>query len=168
MAEFTPLEVLAWINKLNLNSKDAIIPLSLSCISLFHQIKVNGTRLRAATEFWISTWHIFQFNGVELCPTIEEFGAIIGQHDFGVIILPTFEEDLSNLAYQLLGLPLAMAKRWCKSDMLNIHMVFKYFFQKDVPLAGVKCSHHLNAFCLCILVRYFLVHETPHMDPRIL
>ena len=64
MVEFTPLEVLAWINKLNLNSKDAIIPLSLSCISLFHQIKVNGPLLHAATEFWISTWHIFQFNGV--------------------------------------------------------------------------------------------------------
>ena len=47
-------------------------------------------------------------------------------------------------------------------------MVFKYFSKKDVPLAGVKCSHHLNAFCFCILARLFLVHETPHVDPRIL
>ena len=85
-----------------------------------------------------------------------------------MIILPTLEEDLSNLAYQLSGLPLAMAKRWCKFDMLNIHMVVKYFSQKDVPLEGVKCSHHLNAFCLCILARLFLVHETPHVDPGIL
>ena len=47
-------------------------------------------------------------------------------------------------------------------------MVFKYFSQQDVPLAGMKSSQYLNAFCLCILVRYYLVHEIPCVDPRIL
>ena len=47
-------------------------------------------------------------------------------------------------------------------------MVFKYFSQWNVPLAGVECSYYLNAYCLCILVRYFLVHETSRVDPRIL
>ena len=61
-----------------------------------------------------------------------------------------------------------MAKRWCKSNKLNVSMVFKYFFKKDVPLAGMKCSHHLNTFCLCILTRFFLVHESPRVDPGIL
>ena len=42
-----------WINKLNLNFKDALIPLGLSYISFFHQIKVDEPFLRAATEFWI-------------------------------------------------------------------------------------------------------------------
>jgi len=48
---------------------------------------------------------------VELCPTLEEFSAIMGEHDFNAIILPTLEEDLSDLAYQLLGVPLAMDER---------------------------------------------------------
>lgn len=47
-------------------------------------------------------------------------------------------------------------------------MVFKYFSKKEVPLARMKCSHHLNAFCLFIVARFFLVHETPHVDPKIL
>ena len=72
----------------------------------------------------------FQFDGVELCPTLEEFGAIMGEHDFGAIILPTLEEDLFDLAHQLLRVPLAMAKRWCKSIKLNAFMVFKYFFKR--------------------------------------
>ena len=38
----------------------------------------------------------------------------------------------------------------------------------DVPLARAKCSHHLNIFCLCILARFFLMHETPRLDPGIL
>ena len=43
---------------------------------------------------------------MELCPAPEEFGVIMGEPDLGTIILPTFEEDLSNLAHQLLGVPL--------------------------------------------------------------
>ena len=54
MAKFTP-----WIKKLNLNFKDAFIPLGLSCISFLHQIKVNKPLLHAATEFWIPTQHVF-------------------------------------------------------------------------------------------------------------
>ena len=127
MAEFTPLEVSVWINKLNLNFKDARIPLGLSCISFFYQIKVNEPLLHAATEFWIPTQHVFQFNGVELCPTLEEFSAIMCEHDFSAIILPTLEEDHSSLSHQLLGVPLAIAKRWCKSNKLNAFMVFKFF-----------------------------------------
>ena len=100
-----------WINKVNLNFKDALIPLGLSFIPFFHQIKGNEPLLRAATEFWIPTWHVFQFNDVELCPTLEELGAIMGEDYFGAIILPTHEEDLFDLAHQLLGVPLAMAKR---------------------------------------------------------
>ena len=130
MVEFTSLEVSMWINKQNLNFKDALIPLGLSCISFFHQIKIDEPLLRATTELWIPTWHVFQFNGVELCPTLEEFGAIMGEHNFDAIILPTLEEDLSNLSHQLLGVPLAMAKLWCKSNKLNVFMVFKYFLRR--------------------------------------
>lgn len=125
MTEFTPFEVSLWINKLNLNFKDALIPLGLSYTSHIHQTKVDEPLLHAAPKFWVPTWHVFQFNGVELCLTIEEFGATIGEYDFGAIILPTLEEDLSELAHQLLGVHLSMAKRWCKSNKLNVSMVFK-------------------------------------------
>ena len=53
IAELTSLGVSMWINKLNLNFKDALIPLGLSYISFFHQIKVDEPLLRAAIEFWI-------------------------------------------------------------------------------------------------------------------
>ena len=93
---------------------------------------------------------------MESCPTLEEFGAIMGEYDYGVIILHTLEEDLSNLTHQILGVHLSMAKRRYKSNKLHISMVFKYFSKKNVPLTGVERSHHLNAFCLCILARIFL------------
>lgn len=168
MAEFASLEVSMWINKLNVNFKDALISIGLSCISFFHQIKVNEPLLCAAMEFWILTWHVFHFNSMELCSTLEQFSVIMGEYDFSAIILPIHNGDLSNLAHQLLRVPLAMAKRWCKSNKLNVFMVFKYFSKKDIPLDKVKRFYHLNTFCLYIPARFFLVLETPRVDPGII
>ena len=137
MAEFTPFEVSLWINKLNINFKDALIPLGLSYTSHIHQTKVDEPFLHATPKFWVPTWHVFQFNGVELCLTIEEFGAIMGEYNFGAIILPTLEEDFSELAHQLLGVHLSMAKRWCKSNKLNVSMGFQVIFQE-------RCSFDWN------------------------
>ena len=97
MAEFIPLVVLSWIKKLDTCFKDALIPFGLSCIFPYHQIKVDEPLLCPAAEFWIPTQHVFQFNGVELCPTLEEFSAIMGELDVSTLILPTTNEDFSDL-----------------------------------------------------------------------
>ena len=67
---------------------------------------------------------------MELCPTLEEFGVIIGNHDFGAIILPTLKENPFELAHHVLEVHLSMVKRWCKSKKLNVPMVFKYFTKR--------------------------------------
>ena len=64
MAKFTPLEVSMWIKMLNLNFKDALIPLGLFCISFFHQIKSNKPLLHATTEFWILNQNVFHFESL--------------------------------------------------------------------------------------------------------
>ena len=151
MVEFSPMEVSLWVSKLNPNFKDALIPLGLSCAFHILQIRIDEPLLHAVIEFCIPTCHVFQFDGVELCPTTEEFGVIMDECNFGSIILPILEEDLSKLAHRVLGVHLSMAKRWCKSRKLNVAMVFKYFTKKVVPLVGAECSHHLSDFCLCIL-----------------
>lgn len=86
--------------------------------------------------------------------------------EFNAIILP-LEEDLSELTHQLLRIHLSMAKRWCKSKKLIVSMVFKYFSKKNAPLTRMERFHHFNAFCVCILARFFLVHETSRVDPEI-
>ena len=51
-------------------------------------------------------------------------------------------------------------------NKLNICSVFAYFSRLTIPMAGRPCSHYLNAFNLCLHVRYFLVHETVRIDQR--
>ena len=65
--------------------------------------------LHVAANFWIPTRHVFQFNGVEICPTIEEFNAIMGELEVNTFILPTIGGDLIALVQSLLGVSLDMA-----------------------------------------------------------
>ena len=51
-------------------------------------------------------------------------------------------------------------------DKLNISSIFAYFSWLIVPVIGRPRSHYLNAFSLCILVRYFLVQKTARIDQR--
>ena len=52
-------------------------------------------------------------------------------------------------------------------NKLNVHSVFAYFSQLTIPVAGRTHSYYLNAFCLCLLARYFLVHETVCINRRV-
>ena len=61
---------------------------------------------------------------MELCPTLKEFGVIIGENDFSDIILATLKEDLSDLTHQLLGIHLSI--------------------QEMVQVQQVKCLHGLQ------------------------
>ena len=67
---------------------------------------MNEPFLHAAAEFWILIRHVFQFNGVELCPTLEEFSAIMGKYNINSLILRTTNEEFSIIAKQLLGISL--------------------------------------------------------------
>ena len=51
-------------------------------------------------------------------------------------------------------------------NKLNICSGFANFSHLTIPMAGRSCSHYLNAFSLCLHVRYFLVHDTVRIDQR--
>ena len=110
--------------------------------------------LRAATNFWISSQHVFHFNTKEICPTLEEFSAIMGKPETSTLILRTTSEDFANLAHNLLEISLVVAQQWCTLDHLNIHMVFAYFSRLVIPVTSKRRSYYLNAFCLWLLARY--------------
>ena len=59
---------------------------------------MNEPLLHAAIELWIPTQHVFQFNGVELCLTLEKFNAIMGEPNVNSLILPTTDEDIFLMA----------------------------------------------------------------------
>ena len=97
MAKNSPLDVSAWIRRFGPDFKDSIAPYGLSCIFPYHQIRVDEPLLRVTANYWVPTQHVFHFNGVELCPTIEEFGAIISDLEIDNLVIPTIGGDLPSL-----------------------------------------------------------------------
>ena len=90
----------------------------------------------------------------------------MGESEVNTLILPTIGRDLLALVQALLEVSLVTAQHWCMFNKLNIHSIFAYFSLLIVLLAGRSHSYYLNAFCLYLLVIYFLVHETVHIDRR--
>ena len=97
MAENSPLNVSAWIRKFGPDFKDSIAPYGLSCVFPYHQIRVDEPFLRVTANYWVLSRHVFRYNGIELCPTILEFGAIMGELEIDDLIFLTMGGDLASL-----------------------------------------------------------------------
>ena len=109
--------------------------------------------------------HLFCY-GIELCPTIEEFGAIMGEPKIDDLIFPTMGGDLPSLLRVVLGVPASTANRWCVFGKLNLRLIFEYFSGSTLPEAERPRSYFLHAFCLCALLRYFLVQNSYCVELR--
>ena len=66
-------------------------------VSFHAQIRMDEPLLHAAANYWVPTQHVFHFNGVELCPTFEEFGAIMGEPEIDDFVFPTMGGDFPSL-----------------------------------------------------------------------
>ena len=164
MAENSPLYILAWIKRLGPNFKYSIALYGLSCVFPYHQIRVDEPLLHAAANFWVPNQHVFCFNGIELCPTIEEFGAIIGEPEIDDLIFPTMDGDFPSLLRIVFSVPFATANRWCVFGKLNLRLVFKYFSGSGLLVGERPRTYFLRAFCSCALARHFLVQKSYCVD----
>ena len=66
---------------------------------------MDESLLRVVANYWVLSRLVFHFNRIELYPTIEEFGAIIGELEIDDVIFPTIGGDLKR--GNLVGLILA-------------------------------------------------------------
>ena len=113
--------------------------------------------LHVAANFWVPSWHVFRLNGIELCPTIEEFSAIMGKPEIDDLIFPTISGDLPSSLQVVLGVPSTTANRLYVFGKLNLRLIFEYFSTSDLLVGERPRSYFFRAFCLCALARYFLV-----------
>jgi len=81
-------------------------------------------------KFWNPEDHVFWFNTIELCPTIEEFLAILG-YDLGkksvaVSCDPRHREILSDA----LGLPTSITSNMIEGYVVNLRAVLSRLVNK--------------------------------------
>ena len=127
---------------------------------------VDEPLLCVGANYWVPSRHVFHFNGIELCPTIKEFSAIMGEPEIDDLIFHTMGGDLPSLLQVVSGVPATTANRWCILGKLNLRLVFDYFSGLALLEGERPRSYFLYAFCLCSLARYFLVQKSYCVDLR--
>jgi len=60
-----------WVRRFDFVTKTNVTAYKLEGFKALRNVKIKWDVLRAAVKFWDIEYHVFHFNTVELCPTIE-------------------------------------------------------------------------------------------------
>ena len=67
-----------WVRSFDFSTKTNFTTYKLEGIKALRNVKIKWDFLRAIVKFWDPKDHVFWFKTAKLCPTIEEFLAILG------------------------------------------------------------------------------------------
>ena len=119
-----------WVRSFDFNSKTNFTAYKLEGIKALRNVKIKWDFLHAAVKFWDPEDHVFGFNIVELCPTIEEFSAILGydlsKKSVAVSCDPRHKESLSNA----LGLLTSITDSMIKGHIVNLRTTISQLIGK--------------------------------------
>uniref|UniRef100_A0A2N9EFH6 Aminotransferase-like plant mobile domain-containing protein n=1 Tax=Fagus sylvatica TaxID=28930 RepID=A0A2N9EFH6_FAGSY len=133
-------------------------------LSLFRKIsnKIDLPLLRAASDFWDHTHHVFRFNRCELCPMMEEFGTIMGISNFDQILLPPKHADPVLLLDEVLSIPYRLGFSWSLNDGFDLYALVDHFFE------AVDEECYPEALAVAILAGFFLTRDFSEIDAMVL
>ena len=74
-------------------------------------------------KFWDPEDHVFRFNTVELCSTIEEFSAILGYDPSKKSVAISCDPRHKESLFDALGLPTSITDSMIEGHMVNLHAI---------------------------------------------
>jgi hypothetical protein len=116
-------------------------------------VKLNLPLLRVASDFWDHTRHVFSFNRCELCPIMEEFGAIMGISNFNQMLLPPKHTDSILLLDEVLSMPYKSGSSWSMNDGFDLHALVDHFSE----VVDEEC--YPEALAIVVLAGFFLTGD---------
>ena len=147
--------------------KVALRPFRLHYLEAYQHINLEPDFLRRATLHWVPELHVFRFSpGVEMCPMVEEFAAIIDIRDLSWQLYPNLALDtrkaaISNLC-SYMGVTGSLAQSWRAGDLMSINFFFDYLVNRRFPPSEDTL---LRGLCICLLSSTFLVQDSFCFDP---
>ena len=116
-----------WVRSFDFSTKTNFTTYKLEGIKALRNVKIKWDFLRAAVKFQDLE---FQFKTAELCPTIEEFSAILGydlsKKFVAISCDPKHRESLSNA----LGIPTLITSSMIEGHMVNLRAVLSSLINK--------------------------------------
>ena len=91
-----------WVRSFDFNTKTNFIAIKFEGIKALSNVKIKWDFLCIAMKFWDPKDHVFWFDTIELCPTIEEFSAILGYGPGKKSVVVSCVPGIRNLCLMLL------------------------------------------------------------------
>uniref|UniRef100_A0A2N9FI42 Aminotransferase-like plant mobile domain-containing protein n=1 Tax=Fagus sylvatica TaxID=28930 RepID=A0A2N9FI42_FAGSY len=101
-------------------------------------------------------------SGCELCPMMEEFGAIMGISNFDQILLPPKHVDPILLLDEVLSIPYRLGSSWSMNDGFDLHTLVDHFSKA----VDEECQP--EALVVAVLAGFFLTGDFSEIDAVVL
>jgi len=131
-------------------------------VSLWRNRPIEWNLLMAAVQFWYPEDHVFRFGLDEVCPTYEEFSAMMGINPSVAAALPEFSRSPRDLLAGLLRISPSAARSLVVGGMISLPAVLQSVHLREVGDAG-----HSGAVVLGLVSKLLLVTGELLVDPQL-
>ena len=112
-----------WVHSFDFSTKTNFIAYKLEGIKTLRNVKIKWEFLRATVKFWNPKDHMFRFKTAELCPTVEEFSAILGYDLSKKAVAVSCDPRHRESSSVVLGLPISITSSMVEGHMVNLRAI---------------------------------------------
>ncbi|KAF5933359.1 hypothetical protein HYC85_029530 [Camellia sinensis] len=156
MEEFLAQNLTAWVASLDGSEKLNFRDFGINALFTLGRTPLHLPFLHAATRFWNPMTHVFSFAGQEICPTFEDFRALM-ESERDEELLPQLNFGHDQSLGRMCGLSMRDARSLICDGMLVISSLIDRFSD-----AGDRNNHRWQGFrqhalSLCMLSHFLFV-----------
>ena len=149
-----------WIRSFDFSTKSNFTSYKLEGIKALRSVKIKWYFLHATMKFWDLEDHVFWFKTAELCPTIEEFSAILGYDPGKKSVVVSCDPNHKEILSDALGLPTSITSSMIEGYMVNLRAVLSKLVNKRTH--GVTDNMQKNfGLALCLVGKLLLCSRRP-------
>ena len=143
-----------WVRSFDFSTKTNFTAYNLEGIKALRNVKIKWDYLRVVVKFWDPEDHMFQFKTTELCPTIEEYSAILGYDPSKKFVAVSYDPRHRESLSDALGLPTSITTSMVEGHMVNLHAILSRLINKYTY--GVTDNmQKFFALALCFMGEFF-------------
>ena len=122
---------------------------------------LNIDFLSTAISYWNKGLHVFQFNGLELCPTLEEFSNILGYNSASLPMLPpTDPVNVPRDLASFLGIPIGLASHFTHGGLVNLLALIAFYrYPRDIRDRAYADARGAS-LVLCMVSKFLLSNNS--------
>ena len=151
----------SFISKMDFVSRNNFNSFKLHSLFSIKGVRREWDLLRASFNFWDPEDHVFRFHLDEICPTIEEFSAILDIDQHLPFAVPVLKRSYHETLCEVLGLPLPIVMKMLESRGLNLRLLLEEA-QTKVPSSVLESHQKLSALAMAFIGDFLL--SSPHSE----